>query len=88
MGMIEELYDFVSDKGLEMHTFSHDGRYRIIILWPNGCIHHGSAMNLEVCEADSEDRDKAVKEAFTQAVRRYAELKKQIGEKTRKWFMK
>ena len=81
MGMIKELYDFVSDKELEMHAYSHDGRYRIIILWPNGCNHNGSKMNLEVCEADSEDRDKAVKEAFTQAVSRYTELKNRLEKK-------
>ena len=27
MGMIKELYDFVSEKGLEMHTSKHEGKH-------------------------------------------------------------
>jgi hypothetical protein len=74
MGMIKELYDFVSEKGLELHTHVHNGQHRIVILWPDGCQHSGSVMNLEVCEAVSEDPGKASEDAFRQAVKRYAEL--------------
>lgn len=74
MGMIKELYDFVSEKGLELHTHVHDGRHRIVILWPNGCNHNGCIMNMEVCEAEAEDPEKASEAAFSMAVKRYSEI--------------
>lgn len=72
--MIKELYDFVSEKGLEMHTHVYNGQHRIVILWPNGCSHNGTIMNLEVCEAVSEDPARASEEAFKKAIKRYSEL--------------
>ena len=72
--MIKELYDFVSEKGLELHTHVHDGKHRIVILWPNGGYHHGSSINLEVCEADDADWNRAAEEAFKLAVKRYDEI--------------
>lgn len=74
MSAIKDLYDFVSIKGLELHTYVYDGKHRIVILWPNGCNHNGSVMNMEVCEAEAEDPGKASEEAFEKAVRRYAEI--------------
>ena len=74
--MIKELYDFVSERGLELHTHVYNGLHHIVILWPNRCCHNGVTMNLEVCEAVAEDPDAAAKEAFQRAVNRYAELTK------------
>lgn len=74
MGMIKELYDFVSEKGLELHTHVYNGQHRIVILWPGGGNHHGSSINLEVCEADNTDWNKAAEEAFKLAVKRYDEI--------------
>lgn len=76
MGMIKELYDFVSEKGLEMHTSKHEGKHRIVILWPNGTKHNGDTMNMEVCETESEDPDRASEAAFSLAIKRYAEIVK------------
>lgn len=74
MGMIKELYDFVSKKGLELHTHVNNGRHRIVILWPNGAVHNGATMNMEVCETESEDPEKASEAAFSMAVKRYSEI--------------
>ena len=74
MGMIKELYEFVSEKALEMHTHVHNGKHRIVILWPNGTDHNGVTMNMEVCEAESEDPEKASEAAFSMAVKRYSEI--------------
>lgn len=79
MSAIKDLYDFVSIKGLELHTYVHDGRHRIVILWPNGCNHNGSVMNMEVCEAEAENPDRAATEALAKAVERYAEIAKRKG---------
>lgn len=74
MGMIKELYDFVSEKGLELHTHVQNGKHRIVILWPNGTTHNGVTMNMEVCETESEDPDKASEAALSMAIKRYSEI--------------
>lgn len=79
MSAIKDLYDFVSIKGLELHTYVYDGKHRIVILWPNGCNHNGSVMNMEVCEAEAENPDRAATEALAKAVERYAEIAKRKG---------
>ena len=76
MGAIKELYDFVSQKGLELHTHVYNGRHRIVILWPNAARHNGDIMNLEVCETESEDPERASEAAFSMAVKRYGEIVK------------
>jgi len=74
MGTIKELYDFVSEKGLELHTHVNNGRHRVVILWPNGTRHNGDTMNMDLSEAESEDPEKAAAEAFAEAVMRYTEI--------------
>lgn len=77
MGMIKELYDFVSEKGLELHTHVNKGRHRIVIIWPNGAVHNGTTTNMEICETESEDPKKASEAAFSMAVKRYSEIERE-----------